>query len=232
MTTPKPQAWSFSALQSFETCPRLYSLEKIYKLIPYRPSEAAKAGQHTHKVLEWRVKGIELPKTHAHLEPMMAKILATPANSVQAEVQYTFTTKFTQTEWFAKDAWFRAAVDLQMVNGENAVALDWKSGKRKPDSNQLELFAAVIMTANKEIQRVRTGFVWLAVEDPKTKMPAMDTASYERSDVKDIWAKNLARYARLAAAVRDDRFPPKPSGLCKNFCAATNKQCEFSGRPG
>jgi len=221
MATP---SWSYSSLTSFEQCPKRYFHVRVAKDVPDPPGEEAKWGQTVHKHLELRVKDqTPLPQVLAHLEPMMAKILATPHDEIHAERQYCFNAYFKPVDWWSKDAWLRSVVDLELRKGDKALLLDHKTGRRKPDNDQLRLFAAVVLTRDKYLSKVTTGFLWL-------KDNTIDSETFTRDDVPTIWQDYLSRVARLGHAHESGTWIPKPSGLCKAWCPVGKKRCQYCGR--
>ena len=99
---------------------------------------------------------------------------------------------------------------------------DYKTGKVKPESSQLELFAAMKMSEDKTINRAKTMFIWL--QHGKTTVQDV-----HRDDVPTIWGNFMARVNRLDNAFQQDKWPAKPSGLCREWCPVGKKHCEFCG---
>jgi hypothetical protein len=126
----------------------------------------------------------------------------------------------TPTTWFGQDAWCRGIIDLGVDSGPKALLLDWKTGKVKHDSSQLKLFAALFMAAKPYVETVSTGFVWLAHDK-------MTRETITRPDLPAIWEDFIMRSQRLEMAYKNDRWPPKPSGLCNGWCGAGKENCEF-----
>lgn len=85
------------------------------------------------------------------------------------------------------------------------------TGKRKPDSDQLMLFAALIFAHYEFIDRTDTAFIW--VKDKKT-----DKESFTRDQEKDIWDHFYGKLARLEQSLVKDTWKKNPSGLCKGWC--------------
>ena len=227
-------AWSYSALTSYETCPRRHYETRVAKTVREAESSAILIGNAAHKVLELRVKtGCPIPATlqvtsaenvtteqsTEGWEPLMARILQAPGEFF-TERQIALNRSFQEVPWFDKDVWVRGVVDLGAINGEKAMAIDHKTGKRKPDSDQLMLFAALMMHVWPKLQKVVTGFLWL-------KSRQLDQETYVRDQLPEIWDNFLPRVARLEAAHKDNVWDPRPSGLCKNWCPV--KTCEFCG---
>ena len=95
------------------------------------------------------------------------------------------------------------------------------TGKPKPDSDQLELFAATIMHHKPAVQQVKTAFVWL-------QHNRIDKETYTRGGLHVTWGKFLPRVERMNHAYENARWPAKPSGLCRSWCPC--KGCEFNGK--
>lgn len=217
----KQVAWSYSALGSFETCPHRHYLTKVKKAVPDPPGEAALWGTRVHSALEERLRdGKPLPPSLASFEGYAAKFAAAPGQLL-VEQQIALTADFKVTTWFAKDVWCRAVLDVAVLTGNRAVIADWKTGSRKPENEQLELFAGVAFAAYPEIDVASTGFVWL-------KEKKMDRETYSRDESYGIWQKFLPRVRRLERAHETDTWDKKPSGLCRKWCPC--KSCEHNGQ--
>lgn len=218
----KKPAWSYSSLSSYETCPRKHYRTRVAKDIKEKESEAMKWGNQVHKALEDRVRdGKALPKTMQKWEPLVTKLLARKGEAI-AEQQLCIDKTLAPTDWFGKGSWCRGIVDFTMLDGDRAMALDWKTGKPKTDHDQLMLFAALIFHHYPEIERVTTGYVWLAYGNKIT------TKTFHRSELTDIWRDYLPRVKRYEIAHNENKWEPKPSGLCRAWCPVVD--CEFNGK--
>lgn len=218
----KPVAWSYSALTAFETCPRRYYLTKVSKDVVEKQTAATLHGNAVHKAIELDIKGEEpLPAKYADYKPMIDRIKMAPGKK-EAEQKIALTRDFQPTTFFAKNVWMRAILDFALVKPKTALILDWKTGKPKVDSDQLELFAATAFVVYPHIETVKTGFAWLGNDK-------LTTATYQRDESPVIWQKFTRRVARLEHAVSSGDFPPKPSGLCREWCPVGRQRCEFCG---
>lgn len=223
MTQPMP-AWSHSSLTKFETCARQYYLVRVAKTARDVQGEAALWGDRVHKALEERVKNkTPLPAGMAQYETVAAAF-DNPKGQVFTETQIALTRNLTKTTWFAKDAWVRGIIDVGVDAGEIVLAADYKTGKVKPDNDQLKLFAGLIMGAKPWVQKVRTLFIWLK-DNSTTKK------TFRRDELPEIWEEYIVRSERLQNAYKQNKWPAKPSGLCNGWCPATRTQCEFSTKP-
>lgn len=219
----KTPPWSYSGLTSFETCPKRYFHIKVAKDVDDSPGEAAIWGSTVHKYLEDRVKdGKPLPTAVAGYEKLVAPIINRDGDKL-VEQQFSVDSNLNPTAWTSDTAWCRGIVDVGVLTGKRAVLLDWKTGKRKADSDQLKLFAGLAFAHYPQLEVVFTGFVWL-------KEGVVDKQKFTRDQVPTIWQEFVPRVARLERAYADDKFPPKPSGLCGRWCPVPKHKCEFSGR--
>lgn len=219
----KQNSWSYSALTAFEQCPRRFYLTRETKQVPDTPGEAALWGQTVHKHLEDRARdGKKLPDTLRHLDPMISKLQQAPGDTL-VERRMTINSSFQPTDWRAKDAWCRSVVDIGKVHERNAFLIDWKTGKYKPENDQLELFAGMTFAVYPEVESVKTMFVWLKGDGPPT------VQTFQREQSSGIWQGFIERVARLEAARIENRWPPRPSGLCKKWCPVGKRLCDYCG---
>ena len=217
------KAWSFSALTAFETCAKQYYHVKVAKDIKEVEGEAATWGKKTHKHFEDRIaKAIPLPDYLAAYEGIANSISAKPGTKL-VEYQMAITSDFKPTEWFAKDVWCRGIVDAGVLTSKRAAAFDWKTGKRKPESDQLRLFAGLMFAHFPNLEVVDTAFVWI-------KENKMDRETVQKAEVPIIWQEFAPRVARMKRAFDENRFPPNPSGLCRKWCPVPKHICSYSGK--
>lgn len=216
----KAPAWSFSSLNDYTNCPRAYQLKRVTKECKQSETEAMRHGTIQHEHLEFRVaKGTTLPDELQWMEPKI-KLMEDSGGKLVAEQAVGLTKGLTPTEFFSKDVWVRGKLDLTVQFPEYSVVLDWKTGKRKFDSDQLMLFAGFEFAARPEIDRVKTGYVWL-------KSKAIDSEEFRRKDVPIIWGHFMPKVERLNKSYEKDDWPCRPSGLC-GWCPATKAQCKNS----
>lgn len=217
----KKFAWSYTALTGFETCPFRHYKTKVSKEVSDPPGEDAMWGQRVHKALEERLRdGKPLPPSLINFEPYAVKFESAPG-TLLVEQQIALNDQFQPTEWFAKDAWCRAVLDVGVLTGKRGIIADWKTGKRKPENEQLELFAGVGFIAYPQVELLSTGFVWL-------KEKRMDREQFTRDDSPRIWQNFLPRVERMERAYKADTWDKKPSGLCRKWCPV--KSCEHNGQ--
>ena len=155
-------------------------------------------------------------------EALCASIEKIAANGVlTVEEEMTLNQSLKPTGWWDADAWLRSKIDVLVRNGPDAIMFDWKTGKRRPDFDQLELFAVQVFKHYPEVQRLKATFVWL-------KEMKMDHETFTRLDMPAIWQRILGKITRIEGALEHDNWPAKPSGLC-NYCPCKSF-CEYANR--
>lgn len=222
----KPPAvlpWSYSSLSAFETCARRFYLTRITKQVIEPQSAAMVWGNSVHKALEDAVAGTApLAERFKEYAPIVAKVRAATGKK-QTEQKFALTKAFRPTTFFAPDAWFRGVIDLAVVGTKTAVIADYKTGKVKTDGDQLKLFAGAAFALYPWVEKVRTSYIWLA-HDSTT------TTDFVKEDLPSIWQEFAPRVHRMEVALKDDKWMPKPSGLCNAWCPVGKKLCEFCGK--
>jgi len=214
--------WSPSSLAAFETCPRRVWLMKT-KQAKEPQTEATLEGNRVHKVLENAVNGTEgLPHVYRRYQPIVVKLRATPG-VVETERNFALTASFRPTGYWDKDAWVRGKIDVTITRKKTGLLLDYKTGKVKEDGDQAKLYAAVGFAERPHVDSIHTGYVWLAHNK-------VDAKTFTRADVPSIWQEFTPRVQRLVYAAQHNDFPPKPSGLCREWCPVGRKLCEFCGK--
>jgi hypothetical protein len=221
--TSKPVAWSYSALDAFETCPWRYYLTKVTKEVSEPQTDATMWGNRVHKALEnYLMKrqplGPELEKFQAVADTVVARAAG---GKLEAEKKMALTSAFQPTTWFGKDVWVRGITDFTIHKGDKMFIGDWKTGRPTPGSAQLKLTAAMTFAHRPYINTIINAFVWL-----KTGSTTAET--FTRADIPTIWQEFAPRVRRLEVAVEETKFPKRPSGLCREWCPVHT--CEHNGK--
>lgn len=219
----KPVVHSYTALTGFETCPLRFYLTRVSKEVVEPQGEALVWGNTVHKALENRLRhGAQLPKTLEGYEPLVKKIEDKPGQLLVEEA-IALDRNFQPVGWWDKTAWVRGKLDVGKLGSTKAAVFDWKTGTRKPDNDQLTLFAGLVFAVHPVVEQVTTGFIWL--KDNK-----FDTKMFTREQVPEIWAEFLPRMQRLERAHETGKWPAKPSGLCRQWCPVGRARCEHCGK--
>ena len=222
---PKNIIHSESSLELFMTCPKQYEAKQITKTVKFQPTAATAFGNRVHEALENRLKvGTPLPRESAHLEAMCVSLLAMKGTHY-VEHSLSIDADLGPKEYWDKEGWFRGKVDFKVFDAETGYlrVFDFKTGKPKPASKQLEraLLAVRNMPKGVEVKKVRSAFIYTA------------TGTVDKQDIPmerfDGIVDELQRDAhRVDMAITNNVFPPKPSGLCREWCQV---KCAFNGRP-
>jgi PD-(D/E)XK nuclease superfamily len=211
-------AWSYSRLESLETCPRKFYRISIKKDVLDPPNEHTTFGDDLHKAFaKYLTKGTPLPISIRHHTPMLAKVKAAPGDHI-VEQQVAINANYIQTGWFDKDVYCRVISDITIMRPPNAVMIDWKTGKPKSDFTQLRVAAAVMFMIAPELETISLSFAWL-----KTKEWA--TERMTRDEMPDVWAALHPRLVTYQAAFDNDAFPPRPGFHCR-YCP--DKSCQYN----
>jgi hypothetical protein len=214
----KLPAWTYSGLDTYETCPKKYYHLKVVRDTVDPPSVHTEWGKRVHEALENRIKnGFDLPEGMKQWEFIAGKISRLKGKKI-TEMEMAIDQEYLPAPW--KSAWSRGIADLVVVNGTKAAVLDYKTGKYSP-SNQLKLYAAYVFAHFPEVTECETVFVWL-------KVKKLTREVVYRSDLDDIKALFSAKVDRLVSSFERESWPAKPSGLCAEYCPV--KTCEFNGK--
>lgn len=217
-TTP----WSYSSLTSYETCPRRFYLTRISKQVSEKQTEATIHGNEVHSALEKYVGGkAPLASKYESYRPVADK-LRNSSGKKMLEYKFGLTKALTPTTFFASDVWCRGVLDVGIVKEDQAIVLDYKTGKRKVDADQLKLFAGAALVLWPFAKKVKTGYIWLQSGE-------MDTEEFTPEDKPVIFQDFAARVHRMETSERKDDWPANPSGLCRQWCPVGKINCEHCG---
>jgi hypothetical protein len=213
-----PKPWSISSLSDFANCPKAYHHKRVLKDVDDPPNEAGLYGDYVHKRFEAYLRGeiTDLADLSSYKD-YLDTILALPG-TLYPERKYGITKKGEPCDFESEGVWCRGIIDVLVINGTTATIIDHKTGKRKFDTKQLKLCSLLVMYHHPEIDRVRTGYMWL-------KDGAFDTETYARDQITELWGDFAESLQQYKQAFRTETFGPRPSGLCNGWCPVT--QCDF-----
>lgn len=224
MTTKRGTAtpWSYSSLTAYETCPKRFYLTRISKQVSEPQTDATRHGNEVHQALEKYVGGkAALPTKYDPYKPIADRLKAAKGEKL-LEYKFGLTKALKPTTFFGKDVWLRGVLDVCILQKESAVVLDYKTGKRKVDGDQLRLFAGSALSLWPWLKSVKTGYIWLQNDK-------MDTEVFEPEHRVEIFQDFAARVHRMETSEKNDDWPARPSGLCKNWCPVGKSLCEHCG---
>lgn len=208
--------WSWSGYENYQTCPRKFCEEKILKKYPFRDTPHTIWGREVHKALENQANlGERLPPSMARFQPVADKIIESPGDNY-AELKMGISRDMQPVDFFDKSGWARGIADLIKVKGEKALAVDWKTGRRKPHSLQLDLMAVMTFAWFPEVQTITSLFMWF-------KEPSKPTSKkFTREGAAQTLEQFLQGVTDMEYSELHNVWPEQPSGLCRGWCPVTD----------
>ena len=230
----KPRmALSHSRLSDFNQCPKKFWHKYIDKTPNFKEEGTSPhlvRGTNVHKALENYVikksAGEEGIRTSTLPEVEVGKALADSLyktyTDILPEAQVAINDQWKQSEWFGKDAYYRAIYDMICLRSEDVMIVDWKTGKYveyTPSTGygQLELSAAIALNLWPDTAAIHT--VYAYVDHRKTIKK-----TYTRADKPRLVEWFQKEHAKVNA---ETNFDPTPNEWCR-WCAATKLQCPYS----
>lgn len=211
----KPFAWSYSALTTYELCPKKYFHLYVAKDVKDSDSSFSADGKIIHDAMRARViDNKPLPLNLRHYEKVAAKFANAPGEKY-GEMKLAINRQFEPVDYFAPDVFVRVVIDLAIMQGDAALVVDWKTGKVKDDPTQMALNAAVLSRWMPEIGMFKTLLVWLQASNLTPK-------NYTISKFTAVWNGLLPRVQKIEEARKTTTFPAKQGPLC-GWCPVT--QC-------
>lgn len=211
----KRPAWSFSALEKYETCPYQYYRVKVAKDVKDSMGEAALWGNDLHNAMDKCISEDQpMPNRFKRYEKY-ARMVRNAPGEVLAEQKLCLNQDYKPTKFFAKDAWCRGIIDATVLNGNKAWMLDWKTGKQKDSFDQLMLFAGMAFRQWPHLESARCSYVWF-------KTGALTSRTFTKDEEPEIWQHFETKLTRLEKSYSMNRWPKKPSGLCRGWCPVTD----------
>lgn len=229
-----------SSLQTFDLCPRQYDAKYRTKTVKFVQSYEGEWGDKAHNNLENYIKASgkyqypsEVNKDTGQNQTDYAWIgetILTRARNrggyVLAERNFAIGYDHDTADYWDKKGWLRGKIDVTVIYPERreAEVYDLKTGKKKDDPLQVDLYSVSAMLDYSNVDRVRSGYIWAKLDPTK----AIDKPRvYTRDDIQPILNTFESKTRDVQHAWDTGTFPPKPNFLCKNWCDAP---CEFNGR--
>lgn len=199
--------WSYSALNTFENCPRKFWATKIKKVVSDVNNDNLE-GDADHRALQFHFsKGLALPEKLRHMQAMSDRIKAAPGEMF-TEYSMTLTQDLVPTNFRDWDnAWVRGASDLLKIDGPKCNYFDWKKGKYRESDDQIELSSLLIFRHFPAVQRVVGGLVFYNHDKIYPHI-------VERTDESRLWNGWYGRVKVLEQAKLEDNWPATPNPLC------------------
>jgi len=205
--------WSYSALRSFLACP--YQFKRVHVDRAYRQAETERMarGRDIHEELAAAVQacatGQPLPDTEAvrQVAPLLERLCRGSAH-VWAERRMGVTRDWAPCDFFAPEVWGRAVADLMCLGHDGTlVVIDWKTGERLQDDDQLLLTLAVAWAHVPEASAFAGGYYYLARHEFVRRR-------FSRDEIEEVRRAYLP-LQQLERAVERNLWPPRPSPACR-----------------
>lgn len=228
----KPFAWSYSKLKNFETCPRRYEAVDVLKTVDQGRSEALDRGDELHDAMKNRVQGTTpLPPHFIYMEKWAEKLTRVlhPYQIIQCELKLSCDRQGRPTGYFDKSTWLRTKIDYlrflptEAKDQDFGHVVDYKTGRPPKvwDGTQLLINAYLIFGAYKSIAKMRVDYLWTEYNDTNHEV-------FTREQTPKDFEMLLPRVTALETAHVTGEFPPKPCGLCEDYCPVAT--CEHHGK--
>jgi hypothetical protein len=213
--------WSYSSLNAYRTCPRQFHEVRLLRAWPVEETEQSKWGTEVHKAIEERIlNGTELPENMRQFQPIVDRFRSA-TGEIFAERKVALDREKQPVDFDSESAWVRAIIDCLILQKTKALAIDWKTGKRKPIPIQLLITSAILFHIYPELEKVVTTFVWLSQD-------VMDIEVVYRKDANKIWDLVSKDLKEMEWSFETGKWPERPSGLCKAWCPVIT--CQHNGR--
>lgn len=214
--TYKAVAWSHSRVAAFIRCAFMMFMMNFAKpKVAFIDTVFTIEGKKVHKMFEERTRDQKgFPPEYAYLEPIAARIDAMPGTR-HVETKLALNRKLKACGYMDfDDAWIRVVIDILVLNGSEAWAGDYKTGKVSIDKFQLMLTAAVLFHVFPKLQTVTSLYIWTKTG----KMDEENAEIYERKNLNDMWRQLLDRYKPLRVAHQTGVWEPSPSNYNCGYC--------------
>lgn len=209
--------FSHTSVTCYDTCPKLFWHRYVAKDVVFEETDASRRGSAVHAALEARLKQkAPLPEDmpYEHLAKALddRPLLVEERLGVRADG--------TLASWWADDIYGRGTPDVVILPaaGNQAVILDWKTGKAREDPAELETFAVLVHARHPDLTRFTGFYVWLANIPARLGTPHV--LNWKRK-----WTELQKSVAEIETA---NTFPARPNGLCRNHCGVF--ACPHNGR--
>lgn len=214
-----PVSHTFHA--NYVNCPRKAFHVNIAKDLPKEDSEALRWGNQVHKAMEERInKGTPLPSEMGKYE----SFVQFGNYNVKAEVKLGLRENGQPCGFFDSDVWMRGVLDVLIAEKpmlNSAFLMDWKTGKKREDSEELELHAVLLRGARPALERITGSYVWLQ------EISIGQAHDLSATETKLAQVRATRKDIEHAFALGSDAFPPRQNPLC-GWCPV--KSCEFNPR--
>ena len=254
----KPIPWSYSRLNDFEKCPRMFQGKHVTKEFPAGDFEVyhLKRGSIIHetlqKYLETGNRAVLIPEMNPdliyttanpeHMKYNGKSVLKHPlefllpildklraSEGLDIENQKAFNTKFEEVSWFSnKLAWFRIIMDVKAFSDPTTLVII-DWKSGKPFGEIDQLKMAAGVGMKMHPEVTKVLVAYIFVDHPD-RQPLM--AEYTRADLDGIWQEFGDRAEMIQLALESGQWEPKPSKFNCTYCPALPQHCQYKEEYG
>lgn len=211
MTDVQIIRFSHSQIDKFKNCP--WSWKRIYqdKNVQSTESEATLWGTTVHEAVEnFLLHGTPLPNNvqqayGAQFATYLPWWGAKPG--LEIEPHYGIDIDGNHIDPEHPYCWAHGYIDVMARDRWQAWIGDWKTGKSKFKSTQLQLYSAFVFAAYPEVTHINTGYFRL-------QHNMVDNATYVRDQAEALLRPYAALYTHLTSAIANNYFPKRAGVLC------------------
>lgn len=215
--------WSYSRLDSFETCPKRFAATMVHKShVEAQDGKRASSlayGDAVHREMDAYIRLGKLPSLAQTKFKLVVDKVTKDAVSVTSELKVGLTRDLRLTAFFNDDVALRVIIDLTAEHRDGSlVVVDWKTSSAPREKPlQLKLSALAGMALRPSIKRVYAAYVYPAFPSKQEVV--------NRGDISGIVQELNPRLDKLKAAIDADSFPARQCWAC-SFCPVT--ECAFN----
>lgn len=198
-----------SGLLDYEGCGKRFYHTKIVKTHRQEVTDALTHGNTVHKQLEDHVKHRKALPTHLNHVADVISDLRACGLELYAELEMAIDREWNPVGFWDKTAWLRGKIDLVALSRDEAYVYDYKTGKRKADFTQLQIYSAVVYHVLK-LKKVTSAYMWL-----KTK--EADSFAVDAGNIALIQQEITERIENAENAELTNRWLARTSPLCR-YC--------------
>ena len=209
--------WSYSSLSLYQQCPKKYYHLKVLKDIEEPLSEAITFGNTIHKIAEQYVSNnTPIPEPFKEIEPALESIRNMEGKKL-CENKLGLTADLEPCGFFDKKVWWRGIADIIILQGDRALTIDYKTGKKSQyaDLKQLEVLSLAIFKHFPEIKKVKAGLMFLFAGD-------FIKADYLSDNQDEAWGPWISDVGQLQSSVEHNVWNAKPNFTCRGWCPVTS----------
>ena len=224
-------AWSYSRLHDYDTCPRKAKLKHLDK-ITEPPNKAMDRGARIHKLAEDYVKGSlrDLPEELSQFRDEFKQLLKLKADT---ETRWAFGSGWKPLEgFFDKQTVARVVTDALVVEVKTprgkrgstrttALVVDYKTGRRYgSNAEQVQLYALAVLERYPQVEEVTVQLWYLDQGEIDEEVFAR---SKHHATLREYWEERPKRM------MSDTAFKPTPGQHCARcyYSKVKHADCEF-----